>query len=383
MVAKTLRDLLPGVSIQDTDIFLSRQGTDAEDKKITSIQIKDYVLNNVNIINFGLTEAKIEYNADLILKSDVSGNGKIRLESDTILPSKTNSIGIGTSTPTAGLEIVTNGGGSFVGGYNSAMALIVDTSASWNLVYGNNSINPNYWIANYVAGNSNLYFGDSYNYGILQIKPTKNGTQQSAVGINTTDLNSRSAKRDLDVYSYNQNGFAIVNITGKRQNSGVTGEQTGQINFNVNSFLGVDFSTSKIESYIDTTGGNGGYLSFKTGINGDNEAFIIQSDGKTVNNFAVVKNQYTVTKTIDTNLTTYNITTEGALRVTATATVFLPTNPQDGQEHEVLNDIVGGGTVTVDGNGINIEGNTSVTLTLRYENEKYRYYAGANEWIVV
>lgn len=43
MTDKTIRDLDPGIAIQDGDLFITRQGTDTVDKSVTAGQIKTYI----------------------------------------------------------------------------------------------------------------------------------------------------------------------------------------------------------------------------------------------------------------------------------------------------------------------------------------------------
>ncbi len=96
MAKKTLRDLLPGLPLSDTDIFISRQGLDIEDKKVTSTQIKDYVLADSQAIKTSyesnpdtnaftdIEKAKlagIEDNADVTDSINVDNAGAV-MESD-------------------------------------------------------------------------------------------------------------------------------------------------------------------------------------------------------------------------------------------------------------------------------------------------------------
>lgn len=64
-------------------------------------------------------------------------------------------------------------------------------------------------------------------------------------------------------------------------------------------------------------------------------------------------------------------------------TVYLPTDPFDGQLHHITKNDVSANSVRVDGNGITINGATHQDLGSHYDFVKIVYMAGSGEWRIL
>lgn len=79
MVDTTLRTLTTGASISDGDLFISRQGADAEDKSVTGTQIKAFVLESPAITGTAtITTAQAATSAGITFKTN-SGSDNLHL----------------------------------------------------------------------------------------------------------------------------------------------------------------------------------------------------------------------------------------------------------------------------------------------------------------
>jgi hypothetical protein len=79
----TLPELTSGASVQDADLFISRQGTDTEDKKITASQIRDYLSSTFVPYTGATADVDLDtfnLSAKSILIEGTGGNGHLHLK---------------------------------------------------------------------------------------------------------------------------------------------------------------------------------------------------------------------------------------------------------------------------------------------------------------
>jgi len=91
--------------------------------------------------------------------------------------------------------------------------------------------------------------------------------------------------------------------------------------------------------------------------------------------------QTIIASTASTGAATYTITTEHTLSCTATCTVDLPASPATGQMHTIRHNKATAGTITIDGNGNNINGSATIDITQRYLTRTVQY--DGTEWMVI
>lgn len=88
-----------------------------------------------------------------------------------------------------------------------------------------------------------------------------------------------------------------------------------------------------------------------------------------------------IASTDTTALATYTITTEHTLSCTATCTVSLPATPKTGQIHNVRHNVSTAATITVSGNGNNINGLTTQSIGARYSTVTVQF--DGTEWMII
>lgn len=184
MTDKTLPTLTAGTTVAGGDLFLSRQGSDTSDKKVTATQIKTFTTttaNQLSVIGAGTaysltaTPAKVDLGTtDPVLVINAAGTYKIEASATIEYNGATFAA---VRTATIKLRRTNNTAADLTGGTKAIKTRIVTTETSTMMVVT--------WCVHYTTANSN----DSIEiFGSLDVVPSAGSLQVTEATIHAERL---------------------------------------------------------------------------------------------------------------------------------------------------------------------------------------------------
>ena len=303
---KTMRTVDAGGAVSDSDLFLTRQGTDTEDTSVTASQTKLYTLTDVEYIDFNLTpsasgqEGRLMWDADggVPVVGLPGGNVNLNIGLEQLVPRQCRN--------ESGVDI-DNGDLVFLSDYignNPYIELANADSADTSKVIG--------------MATEDIPDGDRgyvTTYGIVREVNTSGYTANDLLYLDTTDGQYTNIKPSQPNYAIQIGRIWRVHA------------EEGEI------LIGIDQRTNNAENIRGLTPGQLVFANIY--------GFLTDS----------VTSRYTTTQTLDSDDHVVFCDTDGG-----GFTVTLPASPGDGQYYRIINCGSGANILTINGNGNNVKG---------------------------